>query len=45
MRFFHLVGELASGVALMLFVPLAALVVGIPIVLLVRLILEAFERL
>jgi hypothetical protein len=44
MRVIHLVGELASGLALMLFVPVAALVVGIPIVLLVRLILEAFER-
>jgi hypothetical protein len=44
MRVLHLVGELASGLALMLFVPVAALVVGIPIVLLVRLILEAFER-
>jgi hypothetical protein len=44
MRVTHLVGELASGLVLMLFVPVAALVVGIPIVLVVRLILEAFER-
>jgi hypothetical protein len=45
MRVFHLLGELASGVALMLFVPLAALAIGIPIVLLVRLVLYAFEQL
>ena len=39
-----LVGELSSGVALMLFVPLAVLVLGRPIVLVARLLIELIER-
>ncbi len=44
MRVFDLVGEVASGAALMLFVPVAVLVIGTPIVLIARLIVEVFER-
>jgi len=44
MRVFDLVGEVASVAALMLFVPVAVLVIGTPIVLIARLIVEVFER-
>jgi hypothetical protein len=40
----NLVGELSSGVALMLFVPMAVLVIGTPIVLVARLLIELIER-
>jgi hypothetical protein len=45
MRVVHFLGELTSGVVLMLFVPVAALAVGIPIVLLARLLIALIERL
>jgi hypothetical protein len=44
MRALEVVGEVASGVALLLFVPVAVLVVGTPIVLVVRLIVSVLER-
>jgi hypothetical protein len=45
MRILDVVGEVASGAALMLFVPVAVLVMGIPIVLVARLLIELIERL
>jgi len=45
MRMLHLVSELSSGIVLMLFVPIAALAIGIPIVLVARLFIELIERL
>jgi hypothetical protein len=40
----NLVGELSSGVALMLFVPVAVLVLGTPLVLVEGLLIELIER-
>ena len=45
MRLLELAGEAVSGAALLLFVPVAVLVVGTPIVLIVRLIVALIERL
>jgi hypothetical protein len=45
MRLLDFVKELAAGAALLLFVPMAVLVVGTPIVLVVRLIVSLIERL
>ena len=45
MRILDVVGEVASAAALMLFVPVAVLVIGIPIVLVARLVIEAIGRL
>ena len=45
MRVLDIVGEVATGAALLLFVPVAVLVVGTPIVLVVRLIVGLFEGL
>ena len=45
MRLLDVIGEVASGAALMLFVPVAVLVMGIPIVLVARLLIELIGRL
>lgn len=45
MRMLDVIGEVASGAALMLFVPVAVLVMGIPIVLVARLLIELIGRL